>query len=59
MKVQQWMGLVNLLVVSESGADTLSVQPVGSPTALTPEGVYYMAPKWSPQGGAITVTGAH
>ena len=30
---------------------------VGEPVALTPEGSYYMAPKWSPGGGLLAVSG--
>ena len=38
-------------------ADTPAVRTVGEPVELTKPGAYYMAPKWSPQDGALAVTG--
>ena len=38
-------------------ADTPAVRTVGEPVELTKPGGYYMAPKWSPRGGTIAVTG--
>ena len=35
------------------------VELVGSPQALTPDGEYYMAPRWSPNGRILAVTGSN
>lgn len=36
-----------------------AVELVGSPQALTPDGEYYMAPLWSPDGRTLAVTGSN
>lgn len=53
------IGLAALTVVGISMADTPAVRTVGEPVALTEPGAYYMAPKWSPRGGTLAVTGAN
>ncbi len=40
-------------------ADTPAVHAVGQPVEITGSGAYYMAPKWSPRGGTLAVTGSH
>ena len=39
------------------GAEPPAARAVGSPKAVTAAGSYYMAPRWSPDGGTLALTG--
>ncbi|MCH7939558.1 MAG: PD40 domain-containing protein [Candidatus Marinimicrobia bacterium] len=48
-----------LLLCNGLSGQIPAVELVGSPQALTPDGEYYMAPRWSPDGRTLAVTGSN
>ncbi|MEE9162006.1 MAG: hypothetical protein V3U35_03455 [Candidatus Neomarinimicrobiota bacterium] len=56
MKANYGLGLAALFAVAVLQAGP-PARAVGEPRALTPEGSYYMAPRWSPLGGLLAVSG--